>query len=203
VPEGQPGYNANLQGLPFNPQDAKTKLQSVYPDVSKMPAVTLEYPKGGDNDKIAQKVQQDYNTYLGVHINLDPVDFGQLLNDTSSKNAQGFFPVQFYMLGWIADYPDPQDWMDLVETGNPNNTMNFSNPAGDQLTQQADSSLDQNQRIQDYNQAEEQDIQQVAWIPINQGKNIFVFQKYVQNFFYDAQGLTPDISWPDVQILSH
>ncbi|HLW03260.1 MAG TPA: peptide ABC transporter substrate-binding protein, partial [Ktedonobacterales bacterium] len=140
IPEGQPGYNPNLQGLPFNPSDAKTKLQSVYADVSKMPQVTLEYGKGGDNDKIAQRLQQDYQTYLGVHINLNPVDFAQLLNDTSSKNAKGIFPVQFYMLGWIADYPDPQDWIDLVETGNPNNTMNFSNPAGDTLTQQADSS---------------------------------------------------------------
>ncbi|HLV98335.1 MAG TPA: hypothetical protein VKT82_06615, partial [Ktedonobacterales bacterium] len=110
---------------------------------------------------------------------------------------------QFYMLGWIADYPDPQDWIDLVETGNPNNTMNFSNPAGDTLTQQADSSLNANQRNSDYAQVEEQAVQQVAWIPFAQGKNIFVYQKYVQNFGFDAQGLIPDISWPSVQILAH
>lgn len=203
VPQGNPGYDANLQGLPFNPQDAKSKLQSVYPDVTKMPAVTLEYPKGGDNDKIATRMQQDYQTYLGVHINLNPVDFGQLLNDTTSKNAQGFFPVQFYLLGWIADYPDAQDWMDLVTCNNPNNTMNFCNQDVDSKVAQADSSLDNNQRDTLYNQAEEIAIDQVSWIPIIQGKNIYTHQKWVSGFSIDAQGLVPDIGWPDVQILQH
>ncbi len=203
VPQGNPGYYAGLKGLPFNPQDAKSKLQSVYPDVTKMPAVTLEYPKGGDNDKIATRLQQDYQTYLGVHINLNPVDFGQLLNDTTSKNAQGFFPVQFYMLGWIADYPDAQDWMDLVTCNNPNNTMNFCNQDVDSKVAQADASLDNNQRDTLYNQAEEIAIDQVSWIPFEQGKTIYTHQKWVSGFTIDAQGLTPDIAWPDVQILQH
>jgi oligopeptide transport system substrate-binding protein len=203
VPEGNPGYFAGLQGLKFNPNDAKAKLQSVYPDVTKMPAVTLEYPKGGDNDKIATRLQQDYQTFLGVHINLNPVDFGQLLNDTTSKNAQGIFPVQFYMLGWIADYPDAQDWMDLVTCNNPNNTMNFCNQDVDSKVAQADASLDNNQRDTLYNQAEEIAIDNVAWIPFEQGKNIFTHQKWVSGFTIDAQGLTPDIAWSDVKILQH
>jgi peptide/nickel transport system substrate-binding protein/oligopeptide transport system substrate-binding protein len=203
VPEGMPGYNPNLKGLPFNPQDAKTKLTSVYPDVTKMPAVTLEYPKGGDNDKIAAKLQQDYQTYLGVHINLNPVDFGQLLNDTESRNSKGIFPVQFYMLGWIADYPDPQDWLDLVVTTSSSNNMNFSNSQVDSLVAQADSSTDANGRLALYNQAEEIAIDNVAWIPFEQGKNIYVFQKWVQGLVVDAQGLTPDISIVNVQILQH
>ncbi len=138
-----------------------------------------------------------------MHINLNPVDFGQLISDITSKNAAGIFPVQFYMLGWIADYPDAQDWIDLVTTGNSNNTMNFSNPEVDRLAAEADASLDQKVRVKDYNQAEELAVQNVAWIPFDQGKNIFVFQKWVSNFVVDAQGLIPDIAWPDVQILQH
>jgi oligopeptide transport system substrate-binding protein len=203
VPQGDPSYNPNFKGLPFNPQDAKAKLTSVYPDLSQMPPVTLEYPKGGDNDKIAARLQQDYQTYLGVHINLNPVDFGQLINDITSKNAAGDFQVQFYSLGWIADYPDAQDWMDLVTTGNANNTMNFSDPQVDSLVAEADSSLDASQRLKDYNQAEELAVQNVAWIPFIQQKIIYTIQKWVSGYSVDAQGLTPDIAWPDVQILQH
>ncbi|HEY7414277.1 MAG TPA: peptide ABC transporter substrate-binding protein, partial [Ktedonobacteraceae bacterium] len=203
VPDGDPSYNSKFTGLPFNPQDAKAKLTSVYPDVSTMPAVTLEYPKTTDNDKVATKLQQDYQTYLGVHINLNAVDFGQLISDITSKNAAGIFPIQFYLLGWIADYPDAQDWIDLVTTTNANNTMNFSNSQVDSLAAEADASLDAKKRLADYNQAEELAVQNVAWIPFSQGKNIYVFQKWVSGFVQDAQGLTPDISWPDVQILQH
>ena len=107
------------------------------------------------------------------------------------------------MLGWIADYPDAQDWLNLVVTTNSNNTMNFSNSQVDSLVAQADSSLDNNQRDSLYNQAEEVAIQNVAWIPFEQGKNIFVHQKYVSGFVIDAQGLTPPEAWTDVQILQH
>ncbi|HEY7348370.1 MAG TPA: peptide ABC transporter substrate-binding protein [Ktedonobacterales bacterium] len=198
VPQGMPGYNANLKGLSFDPKDAKDKLTSVYPDVSKMPAVTLEYPKVADNDKVAAKLQQDFQTYLGVHINLNAVDFEQLIPDVYTNK------VQFYFLGWIADYPDPQDWTSLqFVKGSPNNTMNFENPQVDQLVAQADVEQDQAMRISLYNQAEELAVDGVAWIPISQGKNVYTFQTYVKGFVQDAGGLTPDNVWPNISIAAH
>lgn len=198
VPKGMPGYFAGLKGLPFNPQDAKAKLTSVYPDVSKMPSVTLEYPKLSDNDKVAARLQQDFQTYLGVHINLNAVDFEQLITDVYT------YKVQFYLLGWIADYPDPQDWTSLqFVKGAPNNTMNFEDPKVDQLTAQADVEQDQTKRFDYYAQAEELAVDEVAWIPTTQGKNIYLFQPWVKGFIQNAGGLTPDIAWPDVSIAAH
>jgi oligopeptide transport system substrate-binding protein len=198
VPEGMPGYYAGLKGLPFNPTDAKAKLASVYPDVSKVPAVTFEYPKGStDEDKMMAKLVQDWQTYLGVHVNLNPVDFGTLLNDLPTNK------VQAYQIGWIGDYPDPQDWMDLVITGSPNNNMNYSNTQVDSLVHQGDTTNDITQRTTFYNQAEEIAVDEVAWIPVFQSKTIYVFQKYVKGFSIDAEGLSPDVLWSGVQILSH
>ena len=198
VPRGMPGYYAGLKGLPFNPKDAKQKLDSVYPDPSLMPAVTLEIPNIPDDTKIAAKLQQDFQTYLGVHINVDPVDFEQLITDVYT------YKVQFYLLGWIADYPDPQDWTSLQFVKDaPNNTMNFEDPKIDQLTAQADVEQDQAKRFAEYGQAEELAVDEVAWIPTNQGKNIYVFQPYIKGFVQNAGGLTPDLSWPDVSIAAH
>jgi len=198
VPQGMPGYFAGLKGLPFNPSDAKAKLLSVYPDVTKIPAITFEYPKGStDEDKMMTKIQQDFQTYLGVHVNLNPVDFGQMLNDLPTNK------VQAYQLGWIEDYPDPQDTLDLFLTGSPNNNMNFSNAQVDSLVKQGDTMQDLNARIAAYNQAEEIAVDQVAWVPILQAKNIYVFQNYVKGFTIDAQGRSLDNIWPNVKILSH
>jgi peptide/nickel transport system substrate-binding protein/oligopeptide transport system substrate-binding protein len=198
VPQGMPGYFPGLKGLPFNPQDAKAKLLSVYPDVSKVPPITFEYPKGStDEDKMMAKVQQDYQTYLGVHVNLNSVDFGTMLNDLPTLK------VQAYQLGWIEDYPDPQDTMDLFISGSPNDQQNFSNAQVDSLIKQGDILQDLNARTAAYNQAEEIAVDQVAWIPVFQAKNIYVFQKYVRGFTIDAQGRSLDNVWPNVQILSH
>ena len=192
------GDDGNLKWSPFNPQHAKTKLASVYPDLTKIPAITIEYPKGSsDEDKMMAKIVQDWTTYLGVHANLNPVDFGQLLNDLPTNK------VQAYQLGWIGDYPDPQDWMDLVITGSPNNNMVFSNPDVDSKVAQADAASDLSTRTPLYNQAEEIAIDQVAWVPLFQAKTIYVFQKYVKGFAFDSEGLTPDTAWSNVQILSH
>jgi ABC-type oligopeptide transport system substrate-binding subunit len=54
-----------------------------------------------------------------------------------------------------------------------------------------------------YNQAEEIAVDQVAWVPLFQPKNIYVFQNYVKGFTIDAQGRSLDNIWPNVKLLSH
>ena len=201
VPQGQPGYDAGLRGLPFNPKDAKTKLLSIYPDLSKMPTVTLEYPRGGVADAIETKMQQDFQTYLGVQINLNPVTYAQLVSDVETKNAQGLYPVQLYSLGWVAEYPDPEDWTSLqVAAGAPYNNMNFENPQVDQLLAQADVAQSPTTRFALYNQAEELAVDQVAWIPYAQAKNFTLFQKDVHGYALDAAGYTPPDVWANVYL---
>ena len=44
IPPGMPGYQPNYAGIPFNKDKAKSLLQSVYPDVTKVPPITFTYP---------------------------------------------------------------------------------------------------------------------------------------------------------------
>jgi peptide/nickel transport system substrate-binding protein/oligopeptide transport system substrate-binding protein len=143
------------------------------------------------------KMQQDFQTYLGVQVHLNPVDLGTELNDI------GTYKLQACQVPWIEDYPDPQDSMDLVITGSPFNITNFSNAQVDSLVKQGDTGTDQNSRLAAYYQAEEIAVDQVAWVSLFQGKNLYVVQKYVKGFSIDAQGVSPAILWPQVEILAH
>ncbi len=195
IPDGMPGYNKNLQGLPFNPTDAKQKLLSAYPDLSKLPPITLEYAKIADLDKAYTKMQQDWQTYLGVKVTLDAVDFEKLVTDVLTNN------VQFFGLAWIADYPDPQDWTTLqFTTYGLYDNQNFDDPQIDQLVAKADVDQNQAERYKLYQQVEELAVQEEAWAPWSQQKNVYVYQNNVHGYVLDAGGLTPPDVWANVYI---
>lgn len=199
VPQGMLGYNPNLQVIPFNPTQAKTDLQSVYRNVSAMPPVTLLYDSDSEEaTATAERLQGDYQLYLGVHINIKGEPFLTEINDIFTNN------IQFYLTAWIADYPDAQDWLSLqLEKGDLYNTGNYSNPQFDALCQKADIEQDPTMRNQDYNQAEQIAVSDAAWDPINQQKNIYLQEPWVHGFTIDGGGLTPDTVWANVYITQH
>ncbi len=198
IPQGMPGYFAGLQGLPFNPTMAKQLISAAYPDITKFPPVTMTYPAVGDNTKIAVELQSEYKTYLGVNITLNGESFNKLVNDVYGNN------LQFYMLAWIADYPDPQDWTSLQFTkGAPNNTMNFNDPAFDALTNAGDIDQNPTDRLSKYNQAEEIAVDDVGWIPYIQLKNTYVTQPWLHGLTIDGGGLIPDNEWANIYVTTH
>src|SRR6266516_494654 len=124
VPKGMPGYNPNLMapdgvaGTSGDPTKAKALLQQGlteegWTSVSQLPAVKLTYASGDPNLANAMAaMQQMWQTTLGVSVKTNPEDFNKLLTDseTALNNPNG---LQFWAIGWIADYPDPQDWTSL------------------------------------------------------------------------------------------
>ena len=113
----------------------------------------------------------------------------------AQNNPKG---LQFWFLAWIADYPDPQDWTTLqFDKGVPNNTMNYgqnntSDAAQQQHVQQAleaaDVNPDQHARLQAYMQAEQQLVNDVAWLPIDQEETNQVLKPYVKGLSLQCNG---------------
>lgn len=224
VPQGMPGYNPNLKapdGTQTTSGDvtkAKQLLQAGmqqegYSSVSQLPAITYTYPSGStDTDnEIAAEVQM-WQSNLGISVKPQPIDFNKLLDETEAaiNNPHG---LQMWWLGWIADYPDPQDWTTLqFDKGVPNNQWNYGqNNTSDaamqqqtqQLLEQADVNPDNTSRMQQYMQAEQQLVNDVAWAPIFQSELSFVLKPYVKGLVFNPQNLTPPNDWANVYIASH
>jgi oligopeptide transport system substrate-binding protein len=224
VPKGMPGYNANLTGpdgvtnTSGDPAKAKALLQQGlqeegWSSVSQMPAIKLTYPSGSpDADNEVAALQQMWQTNLGVSVKANPEDFNKLLSDSEAAlgNPNG---LQFWGIAWIADYPDPQDWTTLqFGKGSQYNQINYGqNSSADAAAQQqvqdqmaaADINQDQTSRMQAYNQAEQQLVNDVAWLPMEQVAVQQVLKPYVRGMIFNPQLLIPPNDWGNIFIATH
>ncbi len=68
--------------------------------------------------------------------------------------------------GWVADFNDASNFLDLLRTGNSNNYGQYSSPAYDTLLDQAQNETDLEERGQILSQAEEIALRDHGWIPM-------------------------------------
>lgn len=223
VPQGMPGYDANLKGpdgttsTAGNPTMAKQLLQegmkeAGYASISAMPAIKFSYPSGSQDteNEIATAVQQ-WQTVLGVSVKPAAVDFETL--SASLPQTVGNASVQLFDSGWGDDYPDAQDFLTLqFAKGSPNNQTNYGqNKASDASTQQqiqtqlvqADTMTDKAARLQTYNTAEQQLVNDVAWLPMYQLARSRQLKSYVHGIVYNAQDFFTPEMWGNVYITAH
>jgi oligopeptide transport system substrate-binding protein len=113
-------------------------------------------------------------------------------------------PYQAWNVAWIADYPDPQDWLSLqFATGAVDNSEDVHDPQLDALLQAADRDLNQADRMAKYNQAEQDVVNLVGWIPYAQGKAFWRQRLWVRGFGLNSLYTMVDVNWPNVYIVQH
>lgn len=196
IPPGMPGYQPGFPGLGYDRAKAKSLLQSVYPDVSKVPDITFSYPSSQVTPDEASVLQQMWQTALGIQVKLHSVELNAY-NDETAKHQ-----VQFGFTQWSADYPDPYDWLTLnLITNASNNNGQWSNPTFDQTVQQAET-LSGNARIALYNKAEQIAITDVGWLPIDHQAQAAVIPSYLHGVSLNGNGLYFS-DWSDVYLLQH
>ncbi len=218
VPKGQPGYTPNLTGpdgvtsTAGDPTKAKALFQAGLQEegmtLATLPPIRLTYPSGiKDLDNEVAALQQMWQNVLGVSVKADPIDFNKLLSEitAATNNPKG---LQFWGIAWIADYPDPQDWLTLqFDKGVPNNNMNYgqnntSDAAQQQAVQQALEAADVapagNARLQAYQQAEQQLVNDVAWLPMEQVTSNFLQKPCMVGLVLNPSGLTPPDDWGNI-----
>jgi oligopeptide transport system substrate-binding protein len=152
-PPALPGYNPNLQGLPYDPAQARALLaQSKYGGVQGLPPIVFTSAGyGSDPGADVSAMIQMWQQNLGVTITVENIEPDKY-NDLIYSGHHG----QLFDGGWCADYPDPENFADvLFHTGAQQNTGNYSNPALDFVLDQARVEQNVNKRIQLYQQAEQ------------------------------------------------
>lgn len=162
IPPGYPGYQPNLPQIPYNPTKAKQLLASAgYPHGF---TVTLTVNNDPSVIQRAQSVIANLAA-IGVTVHL------QTMSLSAYDTALSENKVNFGVIDWGMDYPDPQDIMASTLAGFSDGQGNLSwwnDPQFNHLLNIADSmppSQDA-QRYKLYDQAQAIALQQQPWIPL-------------------------------------
>ncbi len=178
LPPGMPGFNEELEGIPFDPERARELLDEAGGPGSLGEISLLSSGRGANVAPTITAVAAMWKENLGVSVDLPQLQFGQFLQDLDEGDFQTF------SLGWIADYVDPQNFLDIkLHSESDNNETLYSNPEVDALLEEARTEQDQAKRLELYQQAEEIVVQDVPWIPLFHGKSNALTKPYVQDYF--------------------
>jgi oligopeptide transport system substrate-binding protein len=178
IPPGFPGYEASDQ-WPFDATKAKALLaEAGFPNGQGLPEIKLTYSASARNKVRFEWLANQIKQNLGVDTVLDPVDptvYTGLTKDISTT------PL-LYILGWCADFPDPQNWLTAVfkTGGSQASRLGFSNEEFDKLVTEADVEQDATKRAQLYSDAQKLLIEQAPVAFLYNDANKALVKPYVK-----------------------
>lgn len=188
IPKGYPGYQEGEKRYGFDPAAAKKALaESKYGSADKLPPVTLTFSDTPRNRTRMEWLQKKWKEVLGVDTKLNPVDpttYTALTKD--SKTAP-----QVYILGWCADYPDPQNWLSVYwKTGAFGERIKYSNKELDKILAEADSTIDPKKRMELYAKAQDMLINDAPVAFMWNNVNSYLVKPWVKGY-----KVTPQDHW--------
>ena len=164
LPPGFPGYNENVTGFKFDEDSAKDALaKSKYSDITTLPRLILSVPgTGGSAGLDIEVILEMWKQTLGIDVEIQQLEWATFLQMLNKKELQFFSG-----LGWVADYPDPENFLDVnFHSSKSTNHNNYSNPEVDNLLELARVEADVSMRLDLYNKAEKIIVNESPWIPL-------------------------------------
>ena len=181
LPPGFPGFNESLEGLRHDPVLAKKLLsESKYADPVSRPRIVVTIPgTGGTPGLDLEVIINMWLETLGVEVEIQQVEWATYLKDLDEEKFQAFGG-----LGWESDYPDPQNFLDILfHSDSENNHGLYSNQEADLLLEDARIEIDSVKRIDLYQDAEKIIVNEAAWVPLwFAGERHVLIKPYVKGY---------------------
>lgn len=152
-PPGLPGHTYELKGLPYDPTQARDLLKrSKFGGAENLPPIV--YSSGGIGSYVDASVSalaEMWQRNLGVTITVENIEPNYFFDQVYSGNHGQLFDG-----GWCADYPDPENFADILfHSASNQNSGSYSNPALDSILERARVEQDVTKRMAMYQQAEQ------------------------------------------------
>ncbi len=196
LPLGVNAYNSEMRGYTYNPQKAQELLaEAEYPMGEGLKPIILTYDNDEGHKVVAQAVAEQLME-LGLQVHTQAMDWDYY------KQELGEMKLNFFRLGWYADYPDADNFLYGLYHSSKIGISNFSayhNPQVDKILDAARAETKSGQeRIKLLKRAEE--------IIVDDAPNLWLFQKQTNSLIgpevnllnIDCMGF---LNWSQIELL--
>ena len=173
VPPGMIAYNSE-RGIKHDPVKAK----AIWDSIAKKPA-TIDYwfDTRERNKLVAENLQNQWKRTLGVDVKIQNQEWKVYLKFLEKS------PPAVFRMGWGADYPDPDNFLNLFPCQSGNNHTGFCNATYDGLLKTASGSQNEAERIKAYDQAQKILLEdEIAIVPLFVEANLHLVARRVEGF---------------------
>ncbi len=185
LPPGMPGFNQDLSGLKYDVDAAKELIAaSKYGSVSGLPPIAITTSGwGGLISQDLEAIIQEWRQNLGVEVTVRQLEPQRFLYHLKQEKDE------MYYIGWVADYPHPQDFLDILfRTGGEANYSEYSNPEVDVLLDKAAVDLDRDRSLELYQEAEQKLVNDAACIPLWFSQEYVLVKSYISGYQLNSMG---------------
>ena len=147
VPPGMPHHNGDI-GLAFDPERARALLAEAGVDPAALPPIRVVYNTDQTHKLVGEKVQEQWQKHLGVTVLLENREWKVYLKELDTD------PPPVFRLGWGADFPDPDNFLNLFTSYSANNHTGWGSPRYDALIEQGARERDPVRRQALYDEAQ-------------------------------------------------
>ena len=177
TPPGTVGYYADTD-LTFDPSAARTLLaEAGYPDGANFPVTEILYNTNEAHRKVAVAIQQMWRENLNLDLELLNQEWKVYLQTESSGN------YQISRAGWIGDYVDPNNFLDMFLCDGGNNRTGWCNPEYDNLILEvAPTMTSHEERLAIFAKAEKMLLDDMPILPIYTYTSNYLINSAVKNY---------------------
>ncbi len=165
-----------------NVEEAKQLLADAgYPDGAGFPSITYSTNDAGYHKVVAEYLQQAW-AEIGVELQVDIVEWASF----TPMRRNGDYDAS--RNGWVGDYSDPSNMLDLLYSSNGNNDGKFNNAEYDAAMDTSRTTLDAAERSAALHKAEDILMNEAACVPVAYYNDFWLQSSKIQNMWHSAYG---------------
>jgi len=183
-----PGVAGSLEVIPpyaFNLEKAKKLMvvagypEGIDPKTKQRLRLSLDLGRTDQNHRESTDLFVSFMEEIGIVVETKYNNWPSFLNKVSKRESQMF------RIGWIADYPDAQNFLQLFISQNVSpgpNRANFYDKKFDAMYEEIVTMQDTPERTRLYKEMAEYIMQQVPWINLYHRKNFTLYHSKLKNY---------------------
>ena len=168
-------YEANLEEV------KKLMADAGYPDGKGFPKISYTTNDSGYHKAVAEYLQQAWGQ-LGVDLDVQIVEwssFTPMRRDGEYDTARN---------GWVGDYSDPSNMLDLLYSSNGNNDGKYNNPDYDKAMDESRTTVDPAKRSAALHKAEDILMEDAGCVPVAYYNDFWLQSPKIKGMWHNAYG---------------